>query len=459
MVKFIWLVFGFFGAIDATAKEFYNASYKITVPDATPGETFKIGYRHGNQTYLKDTLFAGPGGEMLFEPDTIASGVYLLVFTELENKYVEFIINEPNFSISTTKANMLKDMAQKGSKENELFIAYLSTLENVRLEADNLNKKKEAGENVELQLTALDEKVKSVQKDLIAKNPNTLVAKLIKASMEPTLPTVPAGLSETDANNWRFYRYRKVYFNGVDFSESGLVRTPILYNKLEYYLDKLTIQHADSVIKSIDYIMGLANKNEEVMQFVSAHILNKYAKSKVICMDKAYVHMALNYYTLDKAKWLNENQREKILTNANTLKNLLCGIKAPNFTLPNFYGREVSLHSISSPNIVLLFYGEDCGNCTKTINELIELKQSANFEFQVVAVSTSSNKDGWIEYINNHPEMKSWVNVSLQTDYSVRRVYDIKITPFIYLLNSEHEIMYKRLDVSQINSILLNEGR
>ena len=57
------------------------------------------------------------------------------------------------------------------------------------------------------------------------------------------------------------------------------------------YLDKATEQVPDSLLKASVNLVELSRANDDVFQYVLVQVLNKYANSEIVCMDKIYVEL------------------------------------------------------------------------------------------------------------------------------------------------------------------------
>ena len=49
--------------------------------------------------------------------------------------------------------------------------------------------------------------------------------------------------------------YRLAFWDNVDLSDTRLLYTPVLVNKLKKFILELTPQHPDSIIRQADYII------------------------------------------------------------------------------------------------------------------------------------------------------------------------------------------------------------
>ena len=129
--------------------------------------------------------------------------------------------------------------------------------------------------------------------------------------------------AEIQKQKWEYYKNH--YFDNINLVDSRLLRTPFFYNKVEDYLDKLTVQHPDSIITAVDLLLNKMKPSKENFKNFTVIFLNKYAKSKIVGMDAVYVHIVNNYYATGDADWIEQEQLNKILENANTLKPILIG--------------------------------------------------------------------------------------------------------------------------------------
>ena len=130
-------------------------------------------------------------------------------------------------------------------------------------------------------------------------------AMILKSNEAPKIPDYDGSAEEQQIQKWRWMLEH--YFDNMDLQDDRLVRTSFFFQKVDYYMEKLTVQHPDSLIKSLDFILEKMKKDEaesaENFKYYLVHYFNKYAKSKIVGMDAVYVHLALNYYDNGLAPW------------------------------------------------------------------------------------------------------------------------------------------------------------
>lgn len=454
-----------------------SAQFKITVKlDDYKSDTVILGYRLGKQTYVKDTVTTkNSKGEYVFEGSkTLEGGVYLLL-VKPNNNYFEFLVanseEQKNLYIQTTVGDgkdMVKDLKIKNSKENELFLEYLHYLrkqqEKTKPLQDEMAKAKEAKDSLKekeilTKLQAVDEEVKTFQNQFVVKNAQALIAKLILAS---ETPNVPKEIADKKPDGYLYFKAH--YFDKFDWSDERLIRTPTMENKIEYYLEQLTVQAPDSVIISCEYLMQAAikGKNKNVYQYVASHLLNKYAKSNIICMDAVYVYLGEKYYCGNKsADWVDSTQLEKICTNVQELKPVRCGQYAPDFRLRNIKdGSTVHLYDIKAKITLVYFWDPTCGNCTKNSKKMAPIYDKWKDKgVELVGIcSKTYNEKAACEEKSKEVGM-NWINVS-DDAYPlavVKKIYNIQVNPYLYVLDENKKIIWKRLDPEQLEDILKRE--
>lgn len=452
-------------------KKGYNIRVKI---EGYTNDTLILGYRLGSKTYVKDTCFAkdkDSKGHFVFKRDTMLEGGVYLILTKPSNTYFEFLVpnnEEQDLTISTKPEgpDMTRNLKIEGSPDNKVFLDYIHYLGDMfkkrqpiesKMQEESDPEKKKA---LEEELSKLNKEVEDYQKNMFVKYSNYLSVKLIKASQQPTIPKEIEALGQPHT----YFYFKSHYFDDFDWSDKRLVRTPVMEQKIEFYTEKLTPQDPDSVIASCDYILGKVMKagSKEVFQFVAAHLLNKYAQSKVICMDKVYVHLGSKYYCgAIKPEWIDSAQLEKICENVNDLRYAQCGQHAPQINLTNIKtGLPISLYGIKARFVVVYFWDPTCGNCTKNSKKLVpvyEKWKGKNFEIFGICSKSIDEIDECKKKIEEVG--MNWINTS-DKSYPlavVKKMYDVKVNPFIYLLDQEKKIMYKRLDPEQVDEILTRE--
>lgn len=463
---FLLIIFSFIFFSTGVLASGYRIEVKIV---GFEEDELYLAYYYGNNQYIKDTAYAGTEKNFVFTgEEALPAGVYMIVIPP-NNNYFEILVdeNEQKFSLRTGVEDLGSNVEIFGeAPQNRLFFSYIKFLsekrkivEQLQLEKESANQERAA--EIDQNLVAIDDEVNARQEKIIYENPSNLVSTIIKAQQNISIPVFEGDEAEVQLK--QYYYYREHYFDKTDFTNPGILRTPFLFNKINYFIEKLTVQQPDSLIKSIDYVLSLLNPDGETFKYYLIHFLNKFAKSTYVGWDAVYVHIVLNYYAKGLAPWSDKDELEKIINNGKTLLPLLIGKIAPDFTLEEQSGEEVSLHKFDAKYTVLYFWRESCSKCVEQIPELKRIQEKyAKYGLKVFTVCTAVGNEvkknrEFIEAKN----LTSWTNTSDPYKIAqVMKLYDIKSTPQLYLLDKDKKILSKKIAVSQLEEVLdkiLNE--
>lgn len=433
------------------AQAIQNFDFTFKVKGLEVGDTCMIANYLGTKQYIKDTLIVPKSGIINYKGKEIDGGIYLFVVPGMN--YFEFLVAEPKISLETDLAELVPAMKVKVSEENKIFYEYLKFMDAKQKEGEKLK----ADPDKE-KMAALDKELKDYRSNLIQTHPNTFVSKLIHASLEPELSEVPAGTSPEDTKLMQFKEYKSKYLDFVDFSDARMLRTPILQNKIKDYLNRLTVQHPDSIILSIEDIMKRAQANDEVFKYCVITITNMWAGSKQMCFDKIYVHMAGAYYVSGMATWVDSTQMSKIKDRYYKMMYNTCGRTAVNLVMNDTEDKRVALSDVKAKYTVMVFWAYDCGHCKKEMPQLVEFyKEYKEHGVKIFAVTTKNEQDRWKTFIKEKG-MEDWINVyDPENKTNFRVFYDIYSTPVIYLLDEDKKILAKRIDIFNLKRLISHE--
>jgi peroxiredoxin/prefoldin subunit 5 len=419
-----------------------------------------LGYHYADKQYVTDTVRVDSKGNFTFKGDEpLEGGIYLVV---LPNKsYFEILVTEQKFSIETDTLDLVNHMKVTGSKENLIFNTYQRFLvqkqkEIVPLKAryEVVKSNEDSAKSIQKQMKAVDQDVKDFRLQILRENPKSFTGQLIRCMIEPEPPEPPKDEKGNIDSTFQFYYVKNHLLDSVDFSDSRLLRSPLLHQKIKTYTETMTIQIADSIIPVVDTIIDRSKKNKEIFKYALVTLTNHYETSKIMGHDEVFVHLAEKYYVKDDAFWVDSTLRAKLWERIRKIKPNLLGKTAHDLVMKDTSGNTVSLHGIKAKYTVLVFWSPTCSHCKKEIPELYHTFDSLKSEgVEAFAVGIESDPAIWKEFIREHK--LNWVNVNdLYEQSRFRDYYDIQTTPVIYLLDEKKKIVAKRLDVANLSMIL-----
>lgn len=447
-----------------TSQGLAQSGYEINVKvDGFTASEAYLAYYYGDKQYIKDTASVSNGAFVFEGEEALDGGIYLVVLPP-SNSYFELMVDkDQHFSVETDTVDYVANMKVKGSRENELFYEDIHFLGAKRVRANELNAKiKEVGKGsaegkkLQEELSGIDGEVKAFRKAFMEKNPDLFYTKVLTSMQEPEIPETPRDENGNVTDSTFAYRYyRAHYFDYLDLKDDRMLRTPILHNKIEQYIERLVPKHPDSISLAVDQIIDRSRGNDDVFQYLVVHYLNKYATSKIMGFDAIYVHMVEKYYLSGEAWWTDEETLKKMEERALAISPTLVGRKAPDFRVQAMDGTWKQLHAVEAEFTLVYFWDYDCGHCKKITPRLAEtFRKFKDEDVALFAVSINGDIDIWKKKVDEYG-LTSAINV--QDHYrrsGFDQMYDIRSTPRLFILDEDKKIIAKQISVDQMDEIL-----
>ncbi|MDB5227025.1 MAG: putative thiol-disulfide isomerase, partial [Bacteroidota bacterium] len=372
------------------------------------------------------------------------------------------IIKEASFSLSTDTINFVKNASVKNSVENkEMFedMNYMIPLGSVN---DSLQKKLKPYKKTDPEFTkiakdidAISKKIIDHRKDLIKKYPATFYSKLLKMMLDLEVPDGPRRPNGSLVDTFYNFHYtQEHYFDNVDFSDSGIIRSPIFQSKFLKYFDSYVYPDPDSIIKTIEYITQKAKVNAEMYQFTVNELFMKYAKSEIMGQDAVYVYMADKFYLSGAAWWVDPKKLVELRDRVESVKPTLIGKLAPNFIVQDSVGRMLVFHDFVPKNkyTLLVFWNSDCGHCQHEIPKLKKLYTDSlqALGLRVFSVSTEQTDSSFRAFAakNCAPD---WVTaLDMRGVSAFRKEYDVIATPKVFIITPDFRIIAKNIPIENM---------
>jgi thiol-disulfide isomerase/thioredoxin len=426
-----------------------------------------MAYHFGDKQYIKDTVILSKTGTAKFTgKEALPQGIYMIVLPG--RKYFEILIpNDQYFSLECSYDDYFGTLKFTGSDENAAFVIYqkrwISMQQNASEVAKRVQNNKQNSDSLKI-LTKLqkdtEDNMKSYLKSVIASNNGNLLAVLVKALLPIDVPeiNVPVGSANPDSVRWiQSYLYTKNhFFDNVSLTDERLLRTPILFARLDTYFKNVVIQAPDSLNKEIDRIIKICEKNYKVFQFVSVYLFNHFRESEIMGHDAVLVKLADDIYLSGKADWVSKEFKEDLKKQIDLIRPNLIGKKAEDLVMNSYKGIFVSLYDVEKEFTVLYFWEPDCGHCKESTPKLKAFYDKPHdYTFEVFAVCTTGEKEKWSKYIEENK--LTWINGwdparSTHFDY----YYNVQTTPMVYILDKNKKIIAKKISVEEIGNFIDN---
>ncbi|MEI6950655.1 thioredoxin-like domain-containing protein [Paraflavisolibacter sp. H34] len=428
-----------------------------------------LGHYYGKQLPIVDSVLLNEQSEGVFKgPKKLGGGIYLVGYPDRSHNFEILVDKNQKFSVMADTAN-IKNITFLNSPENTAFVAYQDFMVKNGRQLDELVKARTASPADSVKLTAridaVNTTVRNYRTALITKDPNSLLATLLKAMKEPEVPqNHPA--AKTDSTF--AYRYFKDhYWDGVNFYDDRLARTPFFESRLDKYFEQLVYPAADSVNKEIDWMMGYASINAEMQKFLLLKFTNRYLNQKYMWEDAVFVHLFEKFFSNKTYPWLTEQGKKVVTDRAYSLMANIMGKPAANIELKDPQNKPANLYDVKAPFTLVAIWDPTCSHCKEVVPRLDSLYRAKwkaeGLKIFALAKETEGTKDTWLSFIKDH-HLDEWVHVYYsKADEKARvdagipgysQLYDVQSFPTLFLLDKDKRIIAKKVSEQQVDEIL-----
>ena len=415
----------------------------------------------GNQNFLVDSARSDASGKFVFDADTLLPKGFYYVMLASDNSYFQMLLgNDQEFTLSATKGDYINSMKVDGDIDNDLLF------KNLKFESEFGNRLNPVNKQLETLTEGTPEytRFKAEQDKLVAerkahvasyaeKHPNSFFTQFKVSGQNPdlTYPKLPNG--EIDQVT-QVYRYRKAFWEGVDFNADWTMRTPVYANKLRRYIRELTPQNADSLIKYSDELIGKTMRNKELFKFTVNWIALEYKTPKTMGTEAVYVHLVDKYWTKELAWWSNDEEIKGLRGEISLMKPSLIGKTGQDVAAKNEKGETVSIYGLNNPIKVVFIYSYECEHCQKETPDMVRVyNEWKNKGVEVFALCTDKEQSKWLDFIRqNNMTFTNAIDPERSSRYD--RKYHIDITPELYVLDKNNKIIASNLSPNQLPDFL-----
>jgi len=456
--------------------------YKIGInaPDFA-GKQIIIAEYFTSRMVPKDTLDLNLFGTGTFSgEEDFDGGLYVLYFDP--GHFFDFMMgDDQEFEIQVDSSDFTRLTKFTGSEDNRLFFEYKTFLAEKRIEqqkiGDDLKNAATAKDSARIKKKSevLNEEMMSFSDNMIDKNPGLFATTFLKAMKEVKAPDEILTGTDRENDSIKYIYYKDHYFDYFDVSDIRLLHTPLYEPKIKTYINRVAIQHPDSLALAVDELIELSRSDEALFRYMLITLFNNYAESKLMGMDKVYFHIATKYY-IPEASWSSPEFIEDLKKNYEKVKPTFIGNQASNFVLKELpsehflmaqmdtaikrdphVGQDFFLYQVEAEYTLIYFWEADCGHCKKSTPALYEVQEKYREQgVKVVAVHVINSVEGkekWVDFVNEY-EIYDWINCWSPYDNEFRNLYNLTSFPQLFMLDKDKKIVAKNLAPEQADKIL-----
>ena len=441
-------------------------------PAESPDITIEVeGMRAGNayligtftdQQFRADSTGVDANGKMVFKKnESYPPGHYYLILPDQSN--LQFLLDlDQTFTMKTKAGDLVGSMVVEGNIDNELLYQNLRFQQEQAPRSNAVNSQLQAlpvkegpdYDRLLAQRNQLTAEYKAHLEGLFEQYPESFFTSFKRAGQNPEIQNVrnPDGTLDVER---QVYLFRTQLWDGVDFKDERLLRTPVISNKLKRYFNELTPKNPDSISQAADFLIQKVPKRSEYFKyFVNWTVINYEPKNTTLMDAQAvFVHMVEKYFTYDLAFWNDSVETFAIQQRAYEMSASLVGKKAPDVQAPDPSGQLRSIYELKSPYIIVYMYNPTCEHCAVETPKLVNFyRQWKPKGVEVFGIAIDTNDAEWKAYIAKNG--MQWTNVFDPTNKSIYAKYFVDTTPEIYILDPNRTIIAKNLKVDQIAEVL-----
>ncbi|MDP2207148.1 MAG: redoxin family protein [Bacteroidota bacterium] len=419
----------------------YSQNIEIEIKNLEQNKAY-LASLSGEKVTPSDTIKSSCEGNFQFNTVKHHTGLYRLTFDK--NKWVDFVNDREDVTITSDANNILDSLRVVISESNQFYYTFLKLNKQFKSKSELLQLILVRYPKDDEFFIAIQNKLKQLQTEYLdfvnsisQKNPKSFIARYIKSSQ---LPVVDGNIILE-----KQLSYLKSHsLDNVDFNDASLINSDVFSNKsieyLTYYrnpqLPKELLEK--EFIAAVDTLLNKSKINSLVYQHVVEYLLDGFKK---FGFDKIIDYIIENYVIKDDI-CIDQKLETALQRRMDQAKYFKIGDTVPNIVSKDLPGKDVVLYSISSENISVVIYASWCPHCQTLLSQISELyKNQKQKKTEVFAVSIDTSKTDWQKFVNSN--IWNWINVSDLNGWGGKAVIDyfIYATPTMFLIDEHKKII------------------
>jgi len=407
-----------------------------------------------NQTLVDSALQNFSTGKYEFSHTTnLPTGIYNLRSGK-KNAFIILNENEKKIELSLCFNNPIQTMKVTRSTENAVYYDFMRVNEGLWKAIGALESAVVRYPAHEEFFDTLAQKYHRLQRERLAMiedvqrlYPDLYSAKIVSTYRTPFLNAY-----------WNKAIRNKVmkedFFLQIDMSDTMLLRSDVYIEKAVRYMELYMDPDASySVLQqelttAMDKILAVCSVNKKIFRFMFEYLTSVAAEYH---FNGILEHFSENWMNTD----CNDPSESRLQTRIKGFQKLTTGIKAPSFSVRDRDGNVLTLESIPTEYVLIIFYVSTCSHCRQLMPKIIEKRRNLpENTLEIIAVSIDENLEDWERYISTNDF--EWINVreTKGWDGSVATSYSIFSTPTLFLLDKNRKIIAKPNDWKELEEAM-----
>lgn len=270
------------------------------------------------------------------------------------------------------------------------------------------------------------------------------------------LPDMPSDLTDTDARAEYLVMH---YWDKFDFDDEKLISMPEVTEQA--FVDYINILYYVPFAKaeeSLKFTLSRAEQNSKMYEYFGTLFEKYYYEANSPFMNEEFYIPVLK--ELVSSKLLNDSDKSRYSFQLDMSMKNRVGSSATDFTFTLSSGVSRKLSSVKSEYLILMFSNPDCSTCaavtdamlkSEVLNKVYAMNNTTRTMITTLNVYPFEDIDEWEAQLPSLPS--NWINAyDKGMTITKQKLYDIKATPTIYLLDSNKKIILKDTTLETIES-------
>jgi peroxiredoxin len=151
----------------------------------------------------------------------------------------------------------------------------------------------------------------------------------------------------------------------------------------------------------------------------------------------------------------NSKYSRQFVDNVKKLKKVAVGNMAPNFSLANPNGEEVSLESLKGKYVLIDFWASWCGPCRQENPNVVRMyNKYKDKNFEILGVSLDNDRNKWTQAIDKDGLIWKHVSDLKGWESNAASLYNVSAIPATFLLDKDGKIIAKNLRGAELEQKL-----
>ncbi len=251
----------------------------------------------------------------------------------------------------------------------------------------------------------------------------------------------------------KFYQDKDSYNQTMELVDKGFAEKRAALQALKDSLDADTFKQKSKELQEqimeehwqavIDYIK--ANPNSNYAYYTAVSIPERREEAAGYISEKVKEGPMKDYAAAMNEMYRKRDEQRKIIAEA--AAKLIIGQPAPDFTLNDLNGNQLSLSSLKGKYVVIDFWGSWCGWCIKGIPEMKAYYKKYSRKMEILGVACGDTQEKWQKAVEDN--QLPWKNVINDENKSVSNLYAVTGYPTKVIIDPQ----------GNLNKIVVGESK